>query len=126
MDESAALKALFWIGSSKQDFRSFPEAVKDEMGYALFRAQQGREHRNAKALKGFGGRAVMELVGNHDGNAFRAVYTVKFNEAVFVLHAFQKKSTKGISTSKQDLELIKTRLRDAETIYHARIANKRK
>ena len=119
MDQEPPLKDLFWVGSSQQDYRAFPEAVKDDMGYALFRAQQGKEHKSAKALKGFGGRGVLELVENHDGNTYRAVYTVRFRGALYVLHAFQKKSKRGIATPKLDIDLIKNRLQDAAFIHQA-------
>jgi len=121
VEDDASLKNLVWVGSSKHDFRDFPEVVKDDMGYALFRAQEGKEHCSAKALKGFGGRGVLELVENHDGATYRAVYTVKFATGIYVLHAFQKKSRKGIATPKQELDLIQKRLKDAETLHLARM-----
>jgi phage-related protein len=88
--------------------------------FALHEVQQGDEPLAAKALKGFGGRAILELVDDFDGDSYRAVYTVRFVEVVYVLHAFQKKAKKGIATPKQDIELIKSRLRDAEEHYRAR------
>jgi phage-related protein len=114
------LLLYFWVGSSKRDFRDFPAEVKDEMGYGLFRAQQGREHGSAKALKGFGGRRVVELTEDHAGGTYRAVYTVRFSTAIYVLHAFQKKSKKGIATPKQELDLIEKRLKDAERLHSAK------
>jgi phage-related protein len=96
------------------------------MGYALFRAQEGKEPRSAKALKGFGGRSVLELVENHEDGTYRAVYTVKFSTGIYVLHAFQKKSTKGIATPKHEIDLIYKRLRDAETLHLARITKEPK
>jgi len=119
------LRDIVWVGSSLRDYRDFPEVVKDEMGYALFRAQQGKEHRRAKALKGFGGRGVLELVAAHDGDAYRAVYTVRFETALYVLHAFQKKSKAAAATPKKEMELIKKRLRDAAAIEQARNARER-
>lgn len=98
---------------SKSDFKAFPAAVQREMGYALFQAQMGDRHRSmAKTLKGFGGGTMIEVRESVEGNAYRAVYTVRYAEAVFVLHAFQKKSKSGIVTPKRDLELIERRLRD--------------
>jgi phage-related protein len=106
-------KPLLWRGSSKADYMAFPADVQREMGYALFLAQMGERHtRMVKTLKGFGGGTVVEVKESHDGNAYRAVYTVRFSDAVYVLHAFQKKSTTGIKTSKADLNIIERRLRD--------------
>lgn len=86
------------------------------MGYALFVAQQGGKHRDAKILKGFGGSGVLEVITNHQGDIFRAVYTVRFKRAVYVLHAFQKKSKSGIKTAQHDVELIQQRLKESERI----------
>src|SRR6266567_2160542 len=102
-------KELIWIGSSQRDLRSFPEEVKDVMGYALFQAQLGRKAPSAKPLAGFGGAGVLEIIDDHQTDTYRAVYTVKFSELVYVLHAFQKKSKKGIATPKPDIDLIKRR-----------------
>lgn len=110
-------KPLFWIGSSLDDLREFPEEVKRVMGFALWRAQEGRKHVNAKPLKGFGSAGVLEVVEDDHGGAYRAVYTVKFAGAVYVLHAFQKKSTKGIATPKREIDLIIERLKRAEEHY---------
>ena len=107
-------KPLFWVGSSRKDLREFPAAVKDVIGHALFIAQLGGKHEDAKPLRGFGGAGVLELVEDFDSDAYRAVYTVKFADAVYVLHAFQKKSKQGIKTLQKDLDLIKERLRRAE------------
>jgi len=87
-------KALFWVGSSKDDLVGFPEAVKDEIGTALSVAQFGGKHPKAKPWKGEGA-GVLEIVADHRGNTYRAVYTVKFEHAIYVLHAFQKKSRTG-------------------------------
>ncbi len=114
------LKPLYWIASSLRDLRELPEAVKDIFGYALHRAQEGAKHDQAKPLKGFGGAGVLEIVESHDGNAYRAVYTVKFARAVYVLHVFQKKSKKGITTPAKDLELIEKRLKTAADDYAER------
>ena len=104
-------KPLFWIGSSKEDLRAFPEEVKDVMGHALDIAQQGGKSVSAKPLSGFGGAKVLEIVDDFDGNTFRAVYTVQFSDAIYVLHSFQKKSKKGIATPKPVLDLIRSRLK---------------
>jgi phage-related protein len=90
-----------------------PEQVVDVAGYALYMAQTGHKHPNAKPLKGFGSAGVLEVVEDDDGSTYRAVYTVKFSNGVYVLHCFQKKSRKGIETSKQDKELIEERLKMA-------------
>ena len=87
------------------------------MGYALYQAQIGKKHANAKPLKGFGGAGVLEIVTDHVGDTFRAVYTVKFAHAIYVLHAFQKKSKSGIKTPTEELNLIKQRLKSAESDY---------
>lgn len=110
------LRPIKWIASAKDDLKSFPAAVQDRMGYALYLAQAGKTHGEAKALKGFG-PGVLEIVSNHDGNAFRAVYTVRFARAVYVLVAFQKKSKSGTATPKTVIELIKSRLRAATADY---------
>jgi phage-related protein len=106
------------MGSSLKDLRAFPDDVQDTIGYALYLAQTGARHGQAKPLKGFGGAGVLEVVEDHDGNTYRAVYTVRFPAAVYVLHAFQKKAKRGIATPKRDLELIERRLSAASE--HAR------
>lgn len=115
------IKPVSWIGSSYKDFRVFPDPVQDAMGYALYRAQVGAKHESAKPLKGFGGAGVLEIVTNHVGDTFRTVYTVKFASAIYVLHAFQKKSKTGIKTPTEDLELIRRRLKMAESDYKDRL-----
>lgn len=105
-------RPLIWWGTSKSDFMAFPPAVQREMGFALYLAQMGERHPiSAKTLKGFGSGDAVEVRESHDGNAFRAVYTVRFADIVYVLHAFQKKSRSGISTSKADIALVRQRLR---------------
>lgn len=106
-------KPLYWTGSTKKDLLALPDEVIDVFGFALFLAQTGRKHEQAKPLRGFGGAGVLEVVEDHMGDTYRAVYTVKFPEAVYVLHCFQKRSTHGIKTSKRDIELIRTRYRAA-------------
>ncbi|MCE9555170.1 MAG: type II toxin-antitoxin system RelE/ParE family toxin [Planctomycetes bacterium] len=107
------LKPIFWIGSSLDDLREFPDDVKSVMGYALYQAQQGEKHVDAKPLKGFGGAGVLEIFEDHVGNAYRGVYTVRFAGAVYVLDAFQKKSKSGIRTPPRDIARIKSRLKAA-------------
>jgi phage-related protein len=108
------LKLVEWIASSLDDLRDFPEDVQQSMGYALYQAQCGGKHPDAKPLKGFKGAGVLEVIEDFDGDTYRAVYTVKFEGVVYVLHAFQKKSKQGIATPKQDIELIEARLKRAK------------
>ena len=108
------LKPVAWMASSRDDLREFPADVRALMGEAIYQAQKGDEHPRAKALKGFGGRAVLEIVDDHDGDAYRAVYTVRFAGMIYVLHAFQKKSKRGIATPQAVMELIRQRLKAAE------------
>lgn len=105
------------MGSSRRDLKKFPKQVQREVGQALYAAQCGEEYPSVKALKGFGGRAVLEIVAFHHGDTFRAVYTVRFYDAIYVLHAFQKKSKKGIATPQREIELIGQRLAAAEQDY---------
>jgi phage-related protein len=118
------LKTLLWIGSCREDLRSFPEDVRLVMGYALYLAQTGGKHPDAKPLRGFGGAGVLEVVDDFDGDTYRAVYTVKLRGVVYALHAFQKKSRKGKKTPHQELEVVKQRLRRAEAV-HATIGKAR-
>ena len=120
MDEAPKIKSIVWIGSSRKDLKSFPAEVKDVMGYALYQAQVGRKAPSAKPLAGFGGAGVLEIVEDHQTDTYRAVYAVKFSEFVYVLHAFQKKSKKGIATPKPDIDLIRRRLKIAEEDYKMR------
>jgi phage-related protein len=103
-----------WIGSARDDLRRFPQEVRRVVAYALWLAESGDKHPDAKPLHGFSGAGVLEMVEDHDGKTYRAVYTVKFEGVIYVLHAFQKKSHKGIATPKSDMDLIKLRLRQAE------------
>jgi phage-related protein len=109
-------KTLLWIGSSKKDLMALPISVRKFFGHALDFAQHGDRHDAAKVLKGFGGAGVLEVVENDAGGTYRAVYTVKFEEAVFVLHCFQKKSKNGIAMPKEDMEIIRARLKVAEAL----------
>jgi phage-related protein len=116
MTAEPPLKPVIWVGTSRKDLRDFPEPVQDHMGYALFVAQQGGKHQDAKPLSGFGGAGVVEIVKDFRTDTFRAVYTVRFAGTVYVLHAFQKKSKTGRKTPKADIDLVKRRLREAERI----------
>ncbi|HLG20847.1 MAG TPA: type II toxin-antitoxin system RelE/ParE family toxin [Bdellovibrionota bacterium] len=116
----APLKPLTWVGASLKNFREFPDPVKDDMGYALYIAQQGGKHADAKPLKGFGGAGVVEVVGDYRGDTFRTIYTVRLAGAVYVLHAFQKKSKTGRKTPESEIELVKRRLIQAEQIAKER------
>jgi phage-related protein len=111
-----SLKPVVWVGSSRKDLRAFPDAVQDLMGYALYVAQQGGRHRETKSLTGFGGAGVVEIITDHRGDTFRAVYPVRYQGTVYVLHAFQKKSTSGRATPKHEMDVITQRLRVAEQI----------
>jgi phage-related protein len=110
-------KPLIWVGSTRKDLQAFPSRVQREVGYALHIAQIGGRHPDAKALKGFGGGAVLEVVQDDDGDTFRAVYTVRLAGRVYALHVFQKKSKRGISTPKKELDTIRQRLREATEIH---------
>ena len=110
------LKPVEWVGSSKGDLKKFPAIAQDQVGFALYLAQARLKHRDAKPLKGLGAH-VLEVVSRHGGNTYRAVYTVRFRATVYVLHAFQKKAKRGIATPKQDMDLVKRRLKAAEQHY---------
>ncbi|MBI4227848.1 MAG: type II toxin-antitoxin system RelE/ParE family toxin [Candidatus Omnitrophica bacterium] len=114
------LKRLEFVGSSKDDLSGFPEAVKLDIGFALFEIQQGRTPLSTKPLRGFGGAGVLEIIEDAAEGTYRAVCTVRFERAVYVLHCFQKKSRHGIETPQRDIELIRWRLAAAERDYRAR------
>src|SRR3990172_2284992 len=109
-EEDPPPKPVRWVGSSRDDLKSFPEEVRNRVGGALWEAQLGRKAPYAKPLKGFGEGAVLEVVDDFDGDTYRAVYTVRFAGVVYVLHAFQKKSKRGIATPKAELDMIERRL----------------
>lgn len=113
------IRPVVWIGSSKTDLSAFPEEVKDSIGFALYVAQQGGKHRDAKPLRRFGGAGILEIVDDYDGGAYRAVYTVQFSGRVYVLHVFQKKSKTGIKMPKAEIGLIQSRLKRAEEVHNA-------
>jgi phage-related protein len=114
---SFTLKPVEWISSCLDDLRKFPENVQQSIGYALYLAQSGEKYPDAKPLKGFKGAGVLEVVEDFDGDTYKAVYTVKFEGVIYVLHAFQKKSKQGITTPKQDIKLIETRFKRAKEHY---------
>src|SRR3990172_1893950 len=114
MESAPRVKPLYWIGSSKRDLLVLPREVVNVFGYALYQAQVGGKHEQAKPLKGFGSAGVLEVVEDWRGNAYRTVYTVRLAAAGFVLHVFQKKSKTGVATPKAELDLIRTRLKAAE------------
>ena len=111
---------LEFVGSSKGDLSDFPDDVKRSIGLALRTAQKGSKHPDAKPLKGFRGAGVLEIISDFDGNTFRAVYTVRLRGVIYVLHAFQKKSRKGIKTPLNEIEKIKSRFKDAEALHRHR------
>ena len=110
-------RPLVWIASSLDDLKEFPPEVRSCMGYALYVAQCGRKHAQAKPLKGFGGAGVLEVVQDFDGDTYRAVYTVRLADRVYALHAFQKQSKRGIATPRADIDLIRARLKRAEAVH---------
>ncbi len=114
------IKPLFWVASSWEDLNGFPNEVRRTMGYALYLAQLGKKHPDAKPLKGFGGAGVLEVVEAYEGGAFRAVYAVRLAGAVYVLHAFQKKSRRGIETSAADIGKVRSRLKEAREHHDRR------
>ena len=109
-------KPLTWMGDSLETLQDFPEDVKDEIGFALFQAQTGEKHIKAKPLKGFGA-GILEIVSDHRGDTFRAVYTVRLAGRVYVLHAFQKKSKTGIATPRAEMDMVKQRLKRAIELH---------
>jgi phage-related protein len=110
-------RPVVWLGSPRREIRAFPRPVRREIGVALYAAQHGEIDPAAKRMKGFRGTSVVEIVSNHRGDTWRAVYTVRFADAVYVLHAFQKKSKRGIATPKQEIESIRSRLAEAELLH---------
>jgi phage-related protein len=119
-DES--VKPVHWIASSQDDLGAFPKEVRGAVGYALFRAQQGKRSTDAKPFKGVvKGAGVLEIVEDHDTDTYRVVYTVRFAEVVYVLHAFQKKSKKGRATPKHDIALIRRRYEAARAHYESEV-----
>ena len=113
-------KPLVWMGSSLKDLKGFPDEVTRAFGYGLYLAQIGDTHADAKMMKGFDGGSVLELVEDFDGSTYRGVYTVRFKEWIYVLHAFQKKSKRGRKTPQADIETVRRRLKDARADYEKR------
>ena len=110
------LKPLFWLGSSKKDLLALPADVRKFFGHALDTVQRGEQHEAAKVMKGFGSAGVLEIVEDDSGGTYRTVYTVRFAQAIFVLHVFQKKSKRGIETPKPDMDIIRQRLKAAAAV----------
>ena len=117
---SGWVRSIVWMGSSRRDLRGFPRDVRRDIGQALYTAQQGETDPSAKPLRGFGGASVLEIVAAHRGDTWRAVYSVRYTEAIYVLHAFQKKSKTGAVTPKRDIALIHHRLAEAERLQKER------
>ncbi len=113
-----------WMGPSKKDLLGFPDPVIDDIGHALSVAQYGEKHPSAKPLKGIGS-SILEIIENHRGDTYRAVYTVKFKDRIYVLHCFQKKSKRGTKTPQPDIDLIEYRLKQAQTDYEQRQRKRR-
>ena len=111
------LRPIVWTGSSLRDLRTFPRTVRRDIGQALYAAQSGETDPAAKPLRGFGGGSVIEVISDHRGDTWRAVYTVRYAEAVYVLHTFQKKSKRGIATPQKEIDLIRQRLAEAERLH---------
>jgi phage-related protein len=118
---AAEEKPIVWVRGSRADLKAFPKEVRSQIGYALAVAQEGGKHPDAKPLRGFAGAGVLEVVEDFDGDTYRAVYTVRFEEAIYLLHAFQKKSKSRIATPQREMTLIKERLRRAEELHAQRI-----
>jgi phage-related protein len=117
MEGATDPRVVVWVGSSRAGLKRFPRQVRRDVGQALYAAQRGETDPAAKPLKGLGRARVMEIVERHDTNTYRTVYTAQFAEAIYVLHAFQKKSKSGIATPKPDIDLIRRRLADAQRLH---------
>jgi phage-related protein len=109
-------KDVIWMGSSLKDLRSFPDEVKQVFGAAIYYAQRGGKHPQASPMKGYKGAGILEIVEDHDRDTYRCMYTVRYGNKVYVLHAFQKKSKKGIATPQADLDVINRRLKDVKKL----------
>ena len=120
-----SIKPVFWIGSTKDDLSALHEDVRDAVGQALFEAQRGGRHSSVKPLSGYGDASVLEVVVDHVGDTFRAVYTVRWPGRVYVLHVFQKKSKSGIKTPKAEMNRIDDRLKRLRE-HHAAAAKQAK
>jgi phage-related protein len=118
--DETPIKSVVWVGPTRKELKAFPRPVQRAFGVALYAAQIGETPLDAKPLKGFGGAGVLEMVEDHRGDTYRAVYTVRFATRIYVLHVFQKKSKRGIATPQKDIELVRARLRWAEQIHSGR------
>jgi phage-related protein len=118
--DETPVKVVVWVGPTRKELKAFPRPVQRVFGLALYAAQIGETPTDAKPLKGFGGAGVLEMVEDHRGDTYRAVYTVRFATRIYVLHVFQKKSKRGIATPQKDIELVRARLRWAEQIHSGR------
>jgi phage-related protein len=123
MARNQPLKELIFVASAKKALQEFPLQIRRDIGFALYQVQQGKITRNSKPLQGFGGAGVLEIIEDYNGDTYRAVYTVKFEKVIYILHCFQKKSKKGKATPKQDIDLIKQRLKLAEISYQEWLKN---
>jgi len=117
MRQQPGMKPVVWVGTSRKDLKDFPDGAQDKIGTALQRTQYGSRPASVRTLSGFGSANVAEIKVSDDGDAYRAVYTARFAEYIFVLHAFQKKSSHGAETAKRDVEMIRVRLKLAEAMY---------
>lgn len=117
------VRELVWIGSTRRDLRQMPKSIRVDFGHALRLAQEGQKHASVKPLKGMGSASVLEVCEDFEGDTYRAVYTVRFKDAIYVLHVFQKKSKRGVETPLRDLRLIERRLREAQEIHRLRLAD---
>lgn len=122
--DDASVKPVHWVGSSRDDLRGFPEEARRDIGFALSFAQKGDKHSSAKPLKGFKGAGVLEIVEDFHGDTYRAIYTVRFAAAVYVLHTFKKKSKSGIKTPTHELDLVAARLKWARVDYEQWLKDK--
>lgn len=123
--EKPPRKPITWMGSSKKDLRAFPQEVRREVGTALFWAEHGQLHPAAKPMKG-NLREVTEIVSDYEGDTFRAMYTTRIGDEVYVLHAFQKKSKKGVATPQHELDVIEGRLKAARQLHARRASGRQK
>lgn len=115
--EAEDKRSIFWVGSSLKDLKKLPQEVQETFNFGLIQATKGLKHVSAKPLKGFGGNSVLEIVEDHRSGTYRAVYTIRFKKAIYVLHVFQKKSKRKIATPKEDMDLIEERLKRAGREY---------
>ena len=120
------MREVVFVGPTQDEVRAFPDAARKLVGFALYRAQEGEMHPSAKPLKGFGGAGVLEIVTDSDGDTYRTVYTVRLSTAIYVLHAFQKKSASGVATPQRELDLVRSRLTWAQRIDAARMAEQKR